>query len=48
MQEAILAQMNQDNEDIYIEDDEEGEEGQQNPGQGGLMSFISNLMWGGG
>lgn len=47
MQEALLAQMEQDNEDIYIEDDEEEEgTGQANAQGGGLMNYLSGLLFG--
>ena len=36
----------QDNEDIYIDDDDEQDEGQPNQGGGGLMNFIGNFLSG--
>lgn len=46
VQEALFAQMEQDNEDIYIDDDGDDGDPQPNAQGGGLMNYLSGLIFG--
>ena len=48
MQEAIMAQMQGENEDIYVDEegDEEEDEDGDNQGAGGIRGFINNIFGG--
>lgn len=48
MQEALFAQMQQENEDIYIGDEDDHDGGQPaGQGSGGIMNFLGNMLFGG-
>ena len=44
MQEALMAQMQGENEDIYIDEEEDDDEEDNNAQGGGIRGFINNLM----